>query len=104
MQNFLIQLKYATYLDVFHKYVKYMNEGHIPNMISPQDVIQIPLPFLQHSEIEAAVLKHKIPDPLKEVAVLKSISAYICPQVCVLPNMTPKAMRNFIFTDSLENI
>lgn len=48
-------------------------------MISPQDVIQIPLLFLQHSEIEAAVLKHKIPDPLKEVAVLKSISAYICP-------------------------
>ena len=104
MQNFLIQLKYATYLDVFHKYVKYMNERHIPNMISPQAVIQIPLVFLKHTEIETAVLKYKIPDPLKGAAVLKSISAYICPQVCVLPNMTPKAIRNFIFTDSLENI
>ena len=78
MQNFLIQLKYATYVDVFHKYVKYMNGRHIPNTISPQAVIQIPLLLLKHMEIEAAVLKYKIPDPLEEAAILKSISAYIC--------------------------
>lgn len=50
-----------------------MNERHIPNMISPQAVIQIPLLFLKHTEIETAVLKYKIPDPLKGAAVLKSL-------------------------------
>lgn len=61
-----------------------MNRCHIPN-ISPQAVIQIPLLLLKHTEIEAAVLKYKIPDPLKEAAVLKSISAYICPQYMYCP-------------------
>ena len=58
-----------------------MNECYIPNIISPQVMIQIPLLFsLKHTQIEAAVLK--------------STSAYICPYICVLPNVTPTQCQN----------
>lgn len=68
-----------------------MNKCYIPNIISPQVVVQIPLLFLlKHTQTEAAVLKSQIPDPLKETAVLKSTSAYVFPYICVLPNVTPK--------------
>lgn len=41
-----------------------MNKCYIPNITSPQVVIQIPLLFmLEETQIETAVLKFKISDP-----------------------------------------
>lgn len=72
-----------------------MNKCYIPHITSPQVVIQIPLLFmLENTQIEGAVLKSKILDPLKEVAVLEFNSAYTCPYVCVLPNVTTQKCKN----------